>query len=478
MEKSVATNLALIGGAAVLCCAVACTPPPSSGLSLDDVPAGAEPITTFNGEWLSDVFGFAFRITNRVGISTLPSSNATEKGDVVLVITGVDGIKFDGMQVFSDGSVQDVIGRLVGPDTLSMVGAGTSWIMVRISTPNAPPTVSAGDDQTVCSEPGSVELVGTADDDGEPDDALTTEWTLLSGPGEVEFEDAAALDTTATFSAAGEYELQLEAGDTELTASDTVVITIQENTPPTADAGDDRNVVAGLTVTLRGSGSSDPCVDALTFSWTQTGGVAVALSDPTEAQPTFIVPDDAESLSFALTVDDGQAGVASASVTLTVVANPTVRMDTSKGEVVIELLIDEAPAASLNFLQYVEDGFYDGTVFHRVVPDFVVQGGGFLPGGVAQTGLRDPIVNEFSPDRSNLRGTVAAAKVGDDPDSATSQFFFNLADNSENLDNQNGGFTVFAHVADGMDVVDSIATVALNGEIPVEDIILTQATIE
>ncbi len=164
-----------------------------------------------------------------------------------------------------------------------------------------------------------------------------------------------------------------------------------------------------------------------------------------------------------------------------------VRLRTSLGDVVIALLKD-APATTDNFLRYVRDGFYNGTIFHRVLPGFVVQGGGFLPGLVRQTGVRDPVVNEFSPDRSNLRGTVAMAKVGGNPDSATSQFFFNLADNSSNLDNQNGGFTVFARVVEGIDVVDAMAAVATGqrqdpdgntfDDVPLEDIVLISATVE
>jgi len=116
-----------------------------------------------------------------------------------------------------------------------------------------------------------------------------------------------------------------------------------------------------------------------------------------------------------------------------------------------------------------------------VVPDFVVQGGGFLPGMVKQDGVRDPIVNEFSPERSNLRGSLAMAKLGGDPDSATSEFFFNLGDNSSNLDTQNGGFTVFAHVIEGVDIVDMIATVPLggnSGNTPIDDVILIRAVRE
>ncbi|MBI5764875.1 MAG: peptidylprolyl isomerase [Planctomycetes bacterium] len=150
-----------------------------------------------------------------------------------------------------------------------------------------------------------------------------------------------------------------------------------------------------------------------------------------------------------------------------------VRIETRLGDVVIELVPD-APVTTQNFLQYVTDRFYDGTIFHRVVPGFVVQGGGFLPGLIEQTPERPPIVNEFSPNRSNIRGTLAMAKVGGDPNSATSEFFFNLDDNSQNLDNQNGGFTVFANVVEGLDVVDAMAAEPLSGETPVTDIIMTR----
>lgn len=174
--------------------------------------------------------------------------------------------------------------------------------------------------------------------------------------------------------------------------------------------------------------------------------------------------------------------------------NTRVALDTSMGKIVLELMDDEAPITVENFLQYVRDGFYDGTIFHRVIPDFVVQGGGFLYGMVRQEPLRDAIVNEFSEDRSNLKYTVAMAKIGDNPDSAQSQFFFNLKDNSANLDTDNGGFTVFARVIEGKDVVDAMGLVetALTvfpdqqnpGEtiqvpdVPRVDIVLISATIE
>jgi cyclophilin family peptidyl-prolyl cis-trans isomerase/chitodextrinase len=158
-----------------------------------------------------------------------------------------------------------------------------------------------------------------------------------------------------------------------------------------------------------------------------------------------------------------------------VVTTNHVRLSTTMGDIVFELVPD-APITTQNFLQYVQDKFYDGTIIHRVVPSFVIQGGGFLPGMIPQTGIRGPIQNEFSPTRSNVRGTVAMAKVGNDPNSATSQWFVNLVDNSSNLDSQNGGFTVFANVIAGMDVVDAIAGVPIgSNDQPVTDVIVNTA---
>jgi cyclophilin family peptidyl-prolyl cis-trans isomerase len=140
--------------------------------------------------------------------------------------------------------------------------------------------------------------------------------------------------------------------------------------------------------------------------------------------------------------------------------NSVVTIETPLGTFQMELLADDAPNTVQNFLNYVERGAYDGTFFHRSVPGFIVQGGGFAfdPFTSSAPGIAvdEPVVNEFG--ESNIRGTVAMAKTAAGPDSATSQWFVNLANNSANLDNQNGGFTVFARViGDGMQVVDEIA---------------------
>lgn len=127
------------------------------------------------------------------------------------------------------------------------------------------------------------------------------------------------------------------------------------------------------------------------------------------------------------------------------------------GEVVINLFPDDAPISVENFLGYVNRGDYDGTFFHRSVPNFVVQGGGFLADPIGFVPVQAPIQNEFG--RSNLRGTVAYARQGGVVNSATSQFFFNIQDSNSGLDDVDGGFTVFGEVVLGMNIIDAINAV-------------------
>ena len=137
---------------------------------------------------------------------------------------------------------------------------------------------------------------------------------------------------------------------------------------------------------------------------------------------------------------------------------PMVVMHTNLGDITIEVFEDEAPKTAANFLQYVQDGFYDGTIFHRVIPGFVIQGGGFDE-SYQQKKTRDPITNEADNGVKNDRGTLSMARTSD-PNSATSQFFVNLSDNAPlNPSRGNAGYAVFGKVTDGMDVVDQIADV-------------------
>ncbi len=141
---------------------------------------------------------------------------------------------------------------------------------------------------------------------------------------------------------------------------------------------------------------------------------------------------------------------------------PVVVMETSMGNVTIELEPAKAPKTVANFLKYVDDGFYTNTTFHRVIPTFMIQGGGFDE-KYKEKKTGEPVRNEspiYNKDgMSNLRGTIAMARTGD-PHSATSQFFINLFDENNRLDTyENQGYTAFGRVIDGMDVVDKIAKV-------------------
>lgn len=158
--------------------------------------------------------------------------------------------------------------------------------------------------------------------------------------------------------------------------------------------------------------------------------------------------------------------------------NPIVVMETSLGTIKIELYEKKAPITVKNFLDYTEAKHYDGTIFHRVIPGFVVQGGGFLP-GLKEKQTKAPIKNESTNGLSNKRGSIAMARTSV-PDSATAQFYFNLKDNT-GLDREKArdgvGYCVFGQIIEGLDVLDKIAKVKTgerggHEDVPVEDVVL------
>jgi cyclophilin family peptidyl-prolyl cis-trans isomerase len=159
---------------------------------------------------------------------------------------------------------------------------------------------------------------------------------------------------------------------------------------------------------------------------------------------------------------------------------PVVVMTTNKGTIRIELFPDKAPKTVANFLAYVDDNFYDGTIFHRVIPDFMIQGGGFTA-DMAEKNTRAPIQNESQGGESNVRGTISMARTND-PHSATAQFFINHA-NNRMLDygargvNQ-WGYAVFGRVTEGMDVVDAIAVVPTGNSGPYQNVPVDGVVIE
>ena len=163
-------------------------------------------------------------------------------------------------------------------------------------------------------------------------------------------------------------------------------------------------------------------------------------------------------------------------------AVPRVKLQTTLGDIVIELNPQAAPVTVENFLRYVSEGYYDGLIFHRVIPGFMIQGGG-LAADMQQKMTRPPIVNEASNGLKNDRGAIAMARTAD-PDSATSQFFINVANNDplNYTGPANPGYAVFGKVVEGMDVVDEIVALATTTvgrfqNVPVAPIVIQKATV-
>ncbi len=167
-------------------------------------------------------------------------------------------------------------------------------------------------------------------------------------------------------------------------------------------------------------------------------------------------------------------------------AMPKVKLTTSYGDIVLELDQENAPISTENFVNYVENGFYDETIFHRVISGFMVQGGGFLDDMTPKDDKLEPIINEANNGLRNDRGTIAMARTSD-PHSATSQFFINHKDNdflnfTTNQYDQGWGYAVFGKVTEGLDVVDKIADVQTTSvqvyqDVPVETIKILKAEV-
>ena len=163
-------------------------------------------------------------------------------------------------------------------------------------------------------------------------------------------------------------------------------------------------------------------------------------------------------------------------------AHPQVRLTTSLGVIELELDAQKAPKTAANFLQYVDSGFYNGTIFHRVIPGFMIQGGGMLP-GMKEKPTRAPIANEADNGLKNVAGSIAMARTMD-PNSAAAQFFINTVDNPP-LDHraktlQGWGYAVFGRVTKGMEVVKKIeaaptGSVGMHQDVPVKDVVITKA---
>ncbi|MBD5641520.1 MAG: peptidyl-prolyl cis-trans isomerase [Desulfovibrio sp.] len=163
--------------------------------------------------------------------------------------------------------------------------------------------------------------------------------------------------------------------------------------------------------------------------------------------------------------------------------NPQVLLETTEGDILVELYPDKAPKTVENFLKYVDEGFYDNTIFHRVIPDFMIQGGG-MDARMKEKSTHEPIQNEADNGLKNERGAIAMARTGD-PHSATAQFYINHSDNDflnhREKSRDGWGYAVFGKVVDGMDTVDKIAkmktrSAGIHENVPVETVLITKAS--
>jgi len=159
-----------------------------------------------------------------------------------------------------------------------------------------------------------------------------------------------------------------------------------------------------------------------------------------------------------------------------------IQMTTSKGDIFLELNNEKAPISTENFVTYAKSDFYDGTIFHRVIENFMIQGGGFTE-GMERKKTREPIKNEWKNGLSNERGTIAMARLGNRPDSATSQFFINVTDNpSLDQPRDGAGYAVFGEVVKGMDVVEKIRRVPTTtkggyADVPAEPVVIEEVKV-
>jgi cyclophilin family peptidyl-prolyl cis-trans isomerase len=418
-----------------------------------------------------------------------------------------------------DGKADIVAGAgpLGGPDVRAVSGADLAPITEfsafppfigppgPFSTPadQVPPTLtlqSPPSGQTDTTNPtitGTVnDNVGLAAVEASIDNAAFTDVVSKPANGTFTFTTGLATDGTAD----GAHTVQLRARDLagNHSAAQTFTFTLKTqvaqpvfNLDPASDtgpAGDQRT--ADATVTLDGQTDAGATVTLASTGQTATadGSGKFALTGVALAPgPNSLTVKASDSLgntsSFTRTITLDRAPTVSSQIGDVSVAqnaaptefnlaksfadadvsNSTVRLDTSAGPINLELFDQETPLTVNNFLSYLNSGRYTDTVFHRSVPGFVLQGGGFVfnsnPARLDAVVTDNPVQNE--PGISNTRGTVAMAKLGGDPNSATSQFFFSLADNSSTLDSQNGGFTVFAKVADDASqaVVDQLAAI-------------------
>jgi Ca2+-binding RTX toxin-like protein len=287
-------------------------------------------------------------------------------------------------------------------------------------------------------------------------------------PGQIESLDSRLMLTVTTIFNAGALTVTSDAADDITIATDTSGnVTVNGNSDPTGNGAFSASTVTSIGVT---GGAGDNAIDlagVTTAAFTSLTSVSVDGGDGNDEIGGSEFDDSLNGGAGDDQIagrggDDTLIGGTGADNLIGDDETISATFTTNFGDIELELFPDVAPVTVQNFLNYIEDGDYDNSIFHRLASGFVLQGGGFTTSSNTFTSSAqftnvptDPqIVNEFN--LSNTRGTIAMAKLGGNPDSATSQWFVNLADNSGNLDNQNGGFTVFGQVRD-LTLVDQLA---------------------
>ncbi len=352
----------------------------------------------------------------------------------------------------------------------------------------------AGDDQNVLGDGNTVVTLNGSAFGGIGE--RTYQWTQTDDEREVTLVDANS--ATATFTTPVVYDrVELEfrltvTDETGQSAFDRVAVSAFPGF--TAVAGDDQATASGRTVTL--AGWVFGATGNTTYQWTQLDpneDPNVTLSDANAATTTFTAPDvtDPVTLTFKLTATDETPETDVDTVDVVVVNTRPVRFSTTLGDFVIILRSDKAPKSVENFMKYIDRDFYKQLTMHRIVPDFIVQGGGYYPDLRSKEALFPGIELESDNGLTNIRGSVAYARTSD-PNSAASEFYVNLVDNPS-LDHSPtfDGYAVFGVVVEGMDVIDQMAKVRTHSvvppdgspdqpfeDVPVEAIVINAVTVE
>jgi cyclophilin family peptidyl-prolyl cis-trans isomerase len=380
------------------------TPPPGGAVPGDTTPPTVS-IQLVNDTGISDSDGITSQVQFQVAV--------TDESSVQSVRAGFDD---QDPATFTDLTAQfDTAGNLIVDDTL-------------ITQINGGPLSD-----------GAHTLLLEVVDFASNGDTVPFDFTLDTTPPELDYNLRAADDTGPVGDFRTDLSMVQLVGTTEV---DATVMRLSDNTTITAPAGTFR-----FDVTL------DVGPNNFSLQSTDLAGNMSTLN-------RVIVRNEAPTVDAGIADQMLNANDPATTIELSNAfadAETFVRFSTALGDIDAQLFENETPQTVDNFFNYVNNNDYANTLFHRLVPGFVLQGGGFqfiagTPPQIIDVPADAPVVNE--PGITNAEGTIALAKLGGDPDSGTNEFFFNLADNSQNLDNQNGGFTVFGQVASGQDVID------------------------